>query len=88
MQEVPSDLIALKLWWAMTWRIVPFAILAGMAAGFVIGIIATVTQTPPEAMQGAATLAGAAIGIFLTVKIIKRLMTKGFGDYRLVVEKK
>ncbi|MGH1455380.1 MAG: hypothetical protein ACRBDI_01235 [Alphaproteobacteria bacterium] len=86
--ELPSDKLALQIWWAMMWRAVPLALLAGAGAGFVIGIIAVVAKTPPESIQTPSMLLGGLLGVFVTVKVIKRLMTHGFGNYRLMVVKK
>lgn len=85
MREEPTDLIALKLWWAMTWRTLPLAMGAGMIVGAVIGAIIGMTGGAPEEVRGPAMLAGAAVGIFVTVKVLKWLMTRGFGKYKLVV---
>ncbi len=85
MREEPTDLIALKLWWAMTWRTLPLALGAGMIVGMVIGAIVGVTGGRPEEVQGPAAFAGAVVGVFVTVKVLKWLMVKGFGQYKLVV---
>tara|TARA_R110001592_G_scaffold16881_7_gene71512 strand:- start:40084 stop:40350 length:267 start_codon:yes stop_codon:yes gene_type:complete len=88
MHEIPTDKLALQVWWALTWRTIPLAILGGIAVGVVIGVIVAVMQADKDAVQMPATLGGGLVGLFITVKVIKYLMTKGFGEYRLTVVKK
>lgn len=35
--------LAFKVWWAIMWRTLPLALLAGVALGFVFGIASAVT---------------------------------------------
>tara|TARA_B100001989_G_scaffold252821_1_gene236406 strand:- start:702 stop:971 length:270 start_codon:yes stop_codon:yes gene_type:complete len=86
--EEPTDLLALKVWWATVWRALPISFVAGAVVGAIIGIIVAIMGSSPEAVQAPAGLAGFLIGIFVMVKVIKRLMTNGFGEYRLAVIKK
>jgi len=88
MQEVPSDKLALQVWWALTWRSLPLAIIAAMVVGAFIGALAGVFGGSEEDIQMPAGIAGALIGLFVTVKVIKHMMTKGFGKFRLMVVKK
>ena len=85
MVHEPTDLLSLKVWWAFTWRAVLFAMLAGALAGLVIGIIGTSLGESPENLQGPSTFAGAVLGLFISVRVFRRLMTNGFGRYKLVV---
>lgn len=85
MREEITDLLALKLWWAFTWRALSMAIISGIAVGIVIGLIAGVAGSSPEEMQGPSMIAGGFMGIFVSVKVFKYLMTRGFGQYKLVV---
>ncbi|MDH5722414.1 MAG: hypothetical protein OEY94_03715 [Alphaproteobacteria bacterium] len=72
----------------MMWRTIPLSLIAGGVAGALIGLIVGITGGSPESVRFPAGLAGALIGLFVAVKVIKRLMTKGFGKYRLAVIKK
>jgi len=86
--EEPTDKLAIQIWWALTWRSVPLSMLAAFLFAFIIGLIAGLTKTDPHSLSVPGAIGGALIGLFITVKIIKRLMTKGFGEYRLVIVKK
>ncbi len=86
--EIPTEKLALQIWWAMTWRIIPFALLGGMVVGLIIGLIAGIMKADPSSIEAPATLAGLLLGLFISVRVIMRLMTKGFGEYRLAVVRK
>ncbi len=88
MNEVPSDLLALSIWWALTWRTFLLGLLTGILIGFVIGIIGDIFGTHQDALAVPSILAGAVVSVFVSVKVIKRLMTVGFGEYRLAIAKK
>ncbi len=83
--EVPTEKLALKIWWAMLWRTIPLAVLASFLAGIVIGTISSVMGVDPNEVKIPASIAGGLLGLYVSVKVIKHLMTKGFGDYKLVV---
>jgi len=86
--ETPTDFIALKVWWAMTWRTIPLVLLGSIFLGLILGIIASLSGLDLNATQRLSMLFGALLGLYIAVKIIKRLMTNGFGDYKLVVVRK
>lgn len=88
MNQIPTDKLALQVWWALTWRSMPLALVAAMLAGAVIGLLTGVLGGGPEDVQVPAGICGFLIGLFVTIKVVKYLMTKGFGQYRLVVVKK
>lgn len=83
--EIPTDKIALQVWWALMWRTFPLALIAGTLAGMVIGSIAALLGATPADVQTPSALAGAILGIFVSVRVIRHLMSKGFGQYRLTV---
>lgn len=76
---------AAKVWWALTWRILPTAILGSLIIGFVIGLISGAMQTDINAASVFAGILGFAFGLWVMLFMIRRLMTKGFGRYRLAV---
>jgi len=86
--EEPTDILALKLWWALVWRSVPISLISGAILGGFIGAIVAATGGSPESVQLPAGIAGFLVGIFIAVKVIRHLMTKGFGEYRLSIVKK
>ena len=76
---------AAKVWWALTWRIFPTALLGSLIIGFVIGLISGALKTDVNAASIFAGILGFAFGLWVMLFMIRRLMTKGFGRYRLAV---
>ena len=75
--------LAFKVWWAIMWRTLPLALLAGVALGFVFGIASAVTGLMlPQYVHAMIGLCG---GMAVCLWVLKRLMTNGFGKYRLAV---
>lgn len=75
--------LALKVWWAIVWRTISLGVLAGLALGFVFGIASAVTGLMlPQYVHAIIGLFG---GMAACLWVLKRLMTKGFGNYRLAV---
>lgn len=77
---------ALKLWWALIWRTVPLAMAGAFVIGLVLGIIVGVTGLGLSPIVSG--VFGLVWGAFASVWVIKRLMTKGFGNYRLAILEK
>lgn len=76
---------AARVWWAMTWRILPTAILGALIIGFVIGLISGAMNTDVNTAAAFSGIVGFAFGLWVMLFMIRRLMTKGFGRYRLAV---
>jgi hypothetical protein len=88
--EDPNLMLALKVWWAISWRSVCLSVLGGIAAGIVTGIIAAILKHGfgVDAGHVGTIFSGAlgfGIGIYFSAWAVHRLMTKGFGKYRLLV---
>lgn len=81
----PSWGLSLKVWWAMTWRILPLALIAGFLMGMVAGIAGQAMAMPTDQTLNLAKILGALAGAVVSVIIIRRLMERGFGNMRLVV---
>jgi hypothetical protein len=89
----PTYQTALKLWWAMVWRFVPVIVIcivvASIAIGVVSAMIGVATGMEKEQVQNMGAVAGFFVGLVLNVLVsiwlIRRLMTKGFGRFRLAV---
>lgn len=87
-EQVPTLGIAAKAWWALTWRSLLCAVVVGTVWGFVIGIIASIAGWQQGGMTLLAGVGGFFLGAYVSIRIMRRLMIKGFGRYRLsVVEK-
>ncbi|MGH1403175.1 MAG: hypothetical protein ACRBDL_02935 [Alphaproteobacteria bacterium] len=86
--EIPTEKLALKIWWAMTWRLIPLIFVGAFIVGLILGLIGTSMGIESRSIETIAGFSGAFLGLFLSVKVIMHLMTKGFGEYRLAVVRK
>ncbi len=86
--EVPNEKLALQVWWSISWRAIPLSFIAGSLIGGVLGAVLGSMGASVQSIQTPAMIMGALVGIYINVQVIKRLMTKGFGDYRLAVVRK
>lgn len=68
-------------------RAVPCSVLVGFAVGIVAGILAALLQMPDKGAAWGGVL-GAVLGVVVSVWIMKRLLEKDFGHYRLAVLEK
>ena len=76
---------ATKVWWSLSWRAILFGILAGGAAGFVIGIISAAARVAPEQMPKYGGLAGLAVGIPVGIWVVQTVLKKSWSDFRIVL---
>lgn len=86
--EVPDEKLALQVWWSISWRAIPISFIAGSLIGTIVGAIMGFMGASVQSVQTPAMIMGALVGIYVNVQVIKYLMTKGFGDYRLAVVRK
>ena len=84
--ETPTIKLSFQVWWAWLWRVLPLTFFLGFLIGFTIGMAAQIFGFPVPTLL--VSLLGLPVGIVVSVKMMQRLMTKGFGKYRLVVVKK
>ncbi len=79
--------LALRTLWALMWRSMPLAFIAGIVIGAVIGATAAIigVDIQSQGFKITTQLAGVAVGFAASVWIMRRLMTKGFGRYKLLV---
>lgn len=81
--------LACRVWWAFTWRSVLLGLVCGALAGLVMGLITDILdfgKSPTLSMASSA--AGLALGVCASIWVMRRLMVKGFGRFRLVVVEK
>ena len=84
--ETPTLKLAILVWWVQLWRTMLFVILGSVAVGFTLAIVQRIIGVDlPPFISG---IAGGIVGFIVVIKVIERLMTKGFGKYRLAVVKK
>jgi len=86
--EEPTKVLGLKIWWAYFWRAMLLIIPGSLLIGVVGGIIAALIRLGPEYGGILGGVSGLIVGLYMSAYVFKRLMTKGFGPYRLVVVKK
>ncbi len=75
----PSYMNALKFFWAFTWRTWLLSLLLGVS----IGILSSIAGF--ENLSVIVNLISIFLGLFSMVWVIKRLLEKGFGRYRIVM---
>ena len=86
--EEPTLKLGLQVWWAFFWRSMLIIIPSTILVSIPIGIICAILRVGQETAGIFGGLFGLLIGLYITAYVVKRLMTKGFGQYRLVVVKK
>jgi hypothetical protein len=77
---------ALRVWWGLTWRALLLTLAAGAVSGFLLGVIFGFAHVPDQLSKRIAALVNVPLGVYLGVWVVRRMMTHGFGRYRLVVK--
>jgi hypothetical protein len=78
----------LTVWWALVWRSVIALVAASILGGIVGGIMSAVLGAmgyPPATIQGALFPIGFFTGLAISVVPVKLILTKDFGEFRLVL---
>ncbi len=79
---------ALSVFWAITWRTLLIGIPLALIVGALIGVIGYFQGLTNETIAQYGGISGQLVMIPVYIYVIKRLFTKGFGNYRLqVIEK-
>lgn len=78
---------AIEVWWAMCWRGIVYAMLPAFLLGAVAGIVLAVNKIPIEPHERKLQLAGAAIGVFAGIWIVKVILNKTYSGFRIVLVK-
>jgi hypothetical protein len=85
---VPDWKVAAQVWWALTWRMIIVLLPLSFLAGGIFGAVGALMGVPLVSVKYVANIIGLVLGISITIAVLHRLLTKGFGKYRLqVVEK-
>lgn len=79
--------LGLKLWWAYTWRSVLVSILLGIVIVAVASLIVSFVYPHVDVTETNASFGGL-LSFIAGIWVMKRLLTKGFGGYKLVVVEK
>ncbi len=89
MTEVQVDLdMALKFWWAQTWRALPLGVLVGAICSVAFMLFCKVAGVDPQVKLIMNIGLGMVVGLIMYLWILQRLFKNGFGGYRLVLVRK
>jgi flagellar biosynthesis protein FliQ len=76
---------AIKIWWSLTWRIVLFGGLAGLALGLLLGLFGAVTGTTDDTIQFWGQIGGMLVSIPIGIWVVKSILNKDFTKYRIIL---
>ncbi|MEM6810997.1 MAG: hypothetical protein AAF549_00845 [Pseudomonadota bacterium] len=84
-EEEPTWFWGLRVWWAWFWRYLLIVVILSALVGGGIGAIGALIGLASDTTASIGGGAGFLVGIIFMPFVFKRLMTKGFGKYRLAV---
>lgn len=74
----------LLIWWALTWRVVLTSIIAGIAIGFVVGLIGTGLGIASATLSNLSGTGGFFVGILISLHYFKSIIAnKKFSDFEI-----
>lgn len=76
---------AFIVWWAYCWRTLVLALPAGWIMGILLGIALAQAEIPFEGNEIYAQVLGALIGTSISIWVLKYLLSKNFGSFRVAV---
>ena len=88
MEEVEVKWIhAIQVWWSWLWRtmifVLPISFLIGIVAGFIMISLDIDIQSNTFFLQ----LLGGCVGIYFSISIMKKILSKSFNGYRIALIK-
>lgn len=85
----PDRDIALKFWWAFTWRSFLISVGIAMVIGMLLGVLGVIFGMSPErqdALSGTmAPLLGLIVYVFVSVEVMRRILKKKFKTFEIAV---
>jgi ABC-type uncharacterized transport system permease subunit len=85
----PDRDIALKVWWAFTWRSFLISLVIAMAIGLLLGILGIIFGMSPErqdSLSGTmAPLLGLIVYVFVSIEVMRRILKKKFKTFEIAV---
>lgn len=88
MNEIdPTYLIATRVWWAWCWRAILLALGSSFLLGLVFGIIGNVVGLDKNTIASLGGIIGFFLGIFFSIFVMKKILCKSFGSFRITVMK-
>jgi ABC-type sugar transport system permease subunit len=79
---------ALRVWWAWFWRTVLFSLIVGFVLGGILGFFLATRGYGEESIEALSGLVGLLIGAVIGIVVMKHILEKGFGGFRLRVERR
>lgn len=77
--------IAIRVWWSFFWRTTLFGLLPVFIIGILIGIYSYRTNAPDDLYLIHSQVLGLVIGIFVTIWVLKGILSKSYKGFRVVV---
>jgi len=88
MEEVEVKWIhAIQVWWSWLWRTMVWVLPISFAMGIIVGIAFNILGINIQENTIYIQIVGGAIGIYFSVKIMKNILGKTFGGYRIALIK-
>jgi len=78
----------LKVWWALTWRMVLFCFAGGFIMGFIVGLLMVILKMDRQTTMVACQIAGMIISMPIGLYVTKIILQKEFSDFRIALIKK
>ena len=72
----------IKFWWAWMWRAMLLALAGGLLIGVLFGIISALLGIQAPILSGILSFL---VGIFSSFYMLKKVLNKDFGDFRIVL---
>jgi hypothetical protein len=77
-----------RVWWAYTWRnliALVIAVIVGWKLGYFLGYVAAATGIPTYIIRSSALPLGFLFGFVTSMIVLKMILGKTYGDFRLVL---
>jgi ABC-type multidrug transport system permease subunit len=88
MNEIdPTYLIAVRVWWAWCWRAVLLGFGMALLFGIAIGFAGAIIGLDKNVVTSVGGIAGFFIGLFFSIHVMKGMLSKNFGSFRVAVIK-
>jgi len=87
-EVMPTYDNVLRVWWAYSWRWGAAGAVVAFAVMFAVQFLAIAAKMDIETVKKAEPVLGFIISVLASQWVIRRLLTKGFGRFRLALVEK
>lgn len=88
MEEVEVKWIhAIQVWWSWLWRTMAFVLPLSFLAGMFVGIAFVALGINIQEYLFIPQIVGGLIGLYFSIKILKKILNKTFNGYRIALIK-